>query len=92
MIIHNRTTIGLNGQYLIAQGSALGTGMWVLSPCKGKNKNVTIRLLPFQCEHRTIRQPRALPWAKSTLSLRGAGGTIADNHMTFYPLILNGWT
>ena len=58
-------------------------GKWVISPCRGKSKNATIGLLPFQGEHRAIHHPRALPWAKSTLPLRDAGGTIADNHNIF---------
>ena len=76
MIIRNRTTNGLKDQYLIAQGNALGTGIWVISPCKGKSKDAMIR-------HRAVLQPRALPWAKSILPLWGASGMIADNHLIF---------
>ena len=84
MIIRNRTTNGLKGQYLIAQGNALGTGIWVISPCKGKSKDAMIRLLPLQGVHRAVLQPRALPWAKSILPLWGASGMIADNHLILY--------
>ena len=84
MIIRNRTTNGLKGQYLIAQGNALGTGIWVISPCKGKSKDAMIRLLPLQGVHRAVLQPRALPWAKSILPLWGASGMIADNHKNYY--------
>ena len=77
MTIRNRTTNGLKGQYLIAQGNALGTEIWVISPCKGKSKDAMIRLLPLQGVHRAVLQPRAI------LPLWGASGMIADNHYFF---------
>ena len=74
MIIRMYPKNGLKGLQLLAQSNALGKRARRQSLCKGISFTIIRMLMPLQGAIVGTPTPRALPWAKCSLPLRGVFG------------------